>query len=705
VQTNPELQLANDFVAFSSKNIFLTGRAGTGKTTFLHQLKARSLKRMIVVAPTGVAAINAGGVTIHSFFQVPLGPFLPTHQPEGFNRQFRKEKINIIKSLDLLVIDEISMVRADVLDAVDAVLRRFRRSSKPFGGVQLLMIGDLQQLPPVVKDEEWTILKTTYQTPYFFSSQALNKTDYVTIELKQIFRQSDENFIEILNRVRNNTLDSESLQLLNSRYIPNFQEQSDERIIQLTTHRYQAQNINQQKLDEIDETEYVFEAQTYDDFPEWSYPVEQSLKLKLGSQVMFAKTVAEHSKEFYNGKIGEIVDISENKIVVKCPGDDFEITVPRVEWRTIRYEIDDETKAIREHIVGTFVQYPLRLAWAMTIHKSQGLTFDKVAIDARAAFAHGQVYVALSRCKTLEGLALTSKIDANCLHNDQQIRQYTDEIEQNQPDENRLKQAKLDYQRELLFELYDLSPLLRLSRRILKFYYEHSQTIVGNLKTMLSEIVNCVDKELNPVIQKFHNHLNYYLAQPQILEENQDFQKKIQASQTYFPDILNYLRKDYLEKINFTSDNREVKSQLKDLMQQIHSELFYKLECFNACKDGFFLATYVDERAKATLIEYKPPKPPKPEKNASSDEVENSELFEELRLWRRVKAEEQDVPAYCILHTKTLVSIVNLNPQTLDELANIKGFGKAKTQKYGEEILEIIQNFDPTKHHQPNSEG
>ncbi|MDR0437715.1 MAG: AAA family ATPase, partial [Bacteroidales bacterium] len=660
VQTNPELQLANDFVAFSSKNVFLTGRAGTGKTTFLHQLKVHSPKRMIVVAPTGVAAINAGGVTIHSFFQLPLTPFLPTYPPEGFNKMFRKEKINIIKSLDLLVIDEISMVRADVLDAVDAVLRRFRRNSKPFGGVQLLMIGDLQQLPPVVKDEEWSILKTAYQTPYFFSSQALNKTDYVTIELKQIFRQSDENFIEILNQVRNNQLDSESLQLLNSRHIPSFQEKSEEQVIQLTTHRYQAQDINQQKLNSIAESEYAFEADVYDEFPEWSYPVEKSLKLKLGAQVMFAKTISERSKEFYNGKIGEIIEISENNIVVKCPGDDFEILVPRVEWKTIRYEIDDETKAIREHVIGTFAQYPLRLAWAMTIHKSQGLTFDKVAIDARAAFAHGQVYVALSRCKTLEGLVLTSKIDASCLHNDQQIRQYTDEIEHNKPDEKRLQQAKLDYQHELLFELYDLSQLLRLSRRVLRFYYEHSNSIVGNLKAMMSEIVNCVDNELNPVIQKFHNHLNYYLSQPLILEENQEFQKKIKSSQPYFSDILNYLNEEYFAKINFTSENKEVKSKIKDLLQQIHSEMFYKQACFKACKNGFFLSTYVDERAKATLIEPKLPKAPKTEKMTSTDEVENPELFEELRLWRKVVAEEKELPAYCILHTKTLVSIVNL---------------------------------------------
>ncbi len=692
METNPELQLANDFVTFSSKNIFLTGRAGTGKTTFLHELKIRSPKRMVVVAPTAVAAINAGGMTIHSFFQLPLGPFLPTHPPEGFNKMFRKEKINIIKSMDLLVIDEISMVRADVLDAVDAVLRRFRRSSKPFGGVQLLMIGDLQQLPPVVKDEEWNLLKTVYQTPYFFSSQALNRTDYVTIELKQIFRQRDEQFIDVLNRIRNNQLNPETLQRLNSRYVPNFQEKPDERIIRLTTHRYQAQDINQQKLDAITETEYSFEARIYDDFPEWSYPVEKTLKLKLGAQVMFAKTTAEMAKYYYNGKIGEIIDISENKIVVKCPGDDFEIIVPHVEWRTIRYEIDDETKAIHEHVTGTFIQYPLRLAWAMTIHKSQGLTFDKVAVDARAAFTHGQVYVALSRCKTLEGLILTSKIDANCLHTDQQIYQYTEDIERNKPDEKRLQQARLDYQRELLFELYDFSLLIRLVKRALKTYYEYPNSIVGTIKAMLSEIVNCVEKELNPVALKFHNHLNYYLSQPLILEENQEFQKKIKSSQPYFSDILNYLREEYLNKANFTSDNKEATTKLKDLLQQINTEIFYKIACFSACQEGFFLSTYVDERAKATLVEPKLPKLPKAEKIDASADVENPELFEELRLWRKVKAEEFDLPAYCILHTKTLVSIANLAPQTLEELAKIKGLGKTKTKSFGEEILEIIHS-------------
>ncbi len=687
---NHELQLANNFVTFSSKNVFLTGRAGTGKTTFLHHLQERSPKRMVVVAPTGVAAINAGGVTIHSFFQLPIAPFLPSHPPEGFNKMFRKEKIQIIKSLNLLVIDEISMVRADVLDAVDAVLRRFRRSQKPFGGVQLLMIGDLQQLPPVVKDEEWNILKSTYNTPYFFGSLALQKTDYVTIELKHIYRQSDPLFIDILNRVRNNNLNQESLQILNSRYVPNFQETAEENIIQLTTHRYQAQEINRQKLEAIQEEEFTFEAQIYDDFPEWNYPVEKSLKLKRGAQVMFAKTTSEMAKQYYNGKIGEIVDISEDKIIVKCPGDDFEITVPRVKWETIRYEIDEESKAICEHVIGTFVQYPLRLAWAMTIHKSQGLTFDKVAIDARAAFAHGQVYVALSRCKTLEGLTLTSKIDGSCLYNDLQIRQYTDEIERNQPDENRLKQAKLEYQRELLLELYDFTPLMRISKRILKFCNENANGFLGNLKAMMLEILNCVEKELHPTAQKFHTHLLYYCTQTQELEENTDFQTKIKSSQTYFPEILDYLRKEYLEKINFVSDNKVTTLLFKELMKMITVEIHYKLKCFQACRDGFYLSSYVDEQMKATLVDPKPVNLSKPPKAEALDEVDNPELFENLRQWRKMKSEELNVHPYQVLHNKTLVSIANEKPQTLEELTKIKGLGKTKIKMFGEDILLLV---------------
>jgi hypothetical protein len=274
MQTNPELQLANDFVTFSSKNIFLTGRAGTGKTTFLHQLKTQSPKRMIVVAPTGVAAINAGGVTIHSFFQVPLGPFLPTHPPEDFNRMFRKEKINIIKSLDLLVIDEISMVRADLLDAIDYVLRRYRNHRKPFGGVQLLMIGDLQQLSPVVKNEENALLKQYYETPYFFSSKALQETSFVSIELKEVFRQQDDYFLKILNKVRDNELNTETLSALNKRYLPDFEPKEEDGYITLCTHNVNAQNINDKKLKSLHEKEFIFKAEIRGKFPEYDYPTD-----------------------------------------------------------------------------------------------------------------------------------------------------------------------------------------------------------------------------------------------------------------------------------------------------------------------------------------------------------------------------------------------------------------------------------------------
>ena len=414
--TNQDLQLAFDFVKYTNRNIFLTGKAGTGKTTFLHDLKKSSPKRMIVVAPTGVAAINAGGVTIHSFFQLPFHPYIPSFylpennpgkQPEqkdftGY--KMSREKINIIKSLDLLIIDEISMVRADTLDAVDYALRRYKIHYLPFGGVQLLMIGDLQQLAPVVKDEDREIINKYYDSSFFFGSRALCSTDYVTIELKHIYRQNDQVFINLLNKVRDNHVDSDVLSELNKRYIPDFDPDSDGGYITLTTHNYQAQMLNDSKLEKLPGRPHSFKATIKDEFPEFSYPTASELILKEGAQVMFVKNDISRDKLFFNGKIGKVETFEDDIIVVKCPDDDFPIRVEMAEWQNMKYTLDEETKEIQETVIGTFTQYPLKLAWAITIHKSQGLTFDRAVIDACAAFAHGQVYVALSRCRTLNGL-------------------------------------------------------------------------------------------------------------------------------------------------------------------------------------------------------------------------------------------------------------------------------------------------------------
>jgi hypothetical protein len=449
LQTNPKLELAANFIRYTDKHLFLTGKAGTGKTTFLRNLKNLTWKRHVVVAPTGVAAINAGGVTIHSFFQLPFGPQIPEelanrippdsadakHSASRFQR-FTREKINIIKSIDLLVIDEISMVRADMLDAIDAVLRRYRNRNIPFGGIQLLMIGDLQQLAPIAKEDEWRLLRDYYDSVYFFSSKALQKTDYVSIELTTIYRQSDEDFIRLLGKVRENKLDDQALAALEKRYIANFRPGPDEGYITLTTHNYQSQDINTYRLNELKGKTHSFDAEITDDFPSYNYPTDEILKLKVGAQVMFVKNDPSPLKVFYNGKIGKITGIDDDTIYVKCPGDDSLISVTPLEWQNCRYTLDEQTKEISETVIGSFRQYPLKLAWAVTIHKSQGLTFDKAIIDARQAFAHGQVYVALSRCRTLEGMVLSTSISSQALKTDLTVGDYVKKLEENAPDEN-----------------------------------------------------------------------------------------------------------------------------------------------------------------------------------------------------------------------------------------------------------------------------
>lgn len=462
MESNPQLELAYDFLEYTGVNVFLTGKAGTGKTTFLRELKRRSPKRMIVVAPTGVAAINAGGVTIHSFFQLPFGPYVPGSSDTvergeklQYTHKFNREKINIIKTIDLLVIDEISMVRADLLDAVDDMLRRYRSKNEPFGGVQLLLIGDLQQLAPVVKEDEWALLKQHYASAFFFHSKALAATRYVAIELKHVYRQQDREFVDLLNRVRENRVDAAVLGMLNRRYVPGFKPSDDEGYITLTTHNHQAQRINDVKMAELSTRAYSFKAEVKDNFPTYSYPTEETLVLKQGAQVMFVKNDSSPEKRYYNGKIGKITAINDRSIEVVGKEDGLKIQVTPEEWTNTRYTLDEETREITETVEGTFKQYPLKTAWAITIHKSQGLTFERAIVDANAAFAHGQVYVALSRCKTFEGLVLSSPVTVRSLVSDGAIDEFVREAEQKEPNKEELQQARQSYFRELLLEQFD----------------------------------------------------------------------------------------------------------------------------------------------------------------------------------------------------------------------------------------------------------
>ena len=448
MENNPELQLAWQFIENTGTHLFLTGKAGTGKTTFLRRLKEHTPKRMVVLAPTGIAAINAGGVTIHSFFQLSFAPFVPetTFNSSQTHYRYSKEKRNIIRSMDLLVIDEISMVRADLLDAVDATLRRYRDREKPFGGVQLLMIGDLQQLAPVVKDNEWELLRKHYETPYFFASHALKETVYMTIELKKVYRQSDTFFLSLLNKIRENKADDEVLNELNRRYQPGFQPQKEEGYIRLTTHNYQAQKVNDRELASLSGKAYHFRAEIEGDFPEYSYPADELLTIKEGAQIMFLKNDPSSEKRYYNGMIGEVVTVNDAGIIVRGKGNKSEFQLLPEEWGNYKYVLNEETKEITEVIEGTFRQYPIRLAWAITIHKSQGLTFERAIIDARNSFAHGQTYVALSRCTSLEGLVLKSKISSRDIFIRKEIVEFSQIFNNQALIEKSLKESEAELQ-------------------------------------------------------------------------------------------------------------------------------------------------------------------------------------------------------------------------------------------------------------------
>ncbi len=423
---NFELDVARFIVEKTDMSLFLTGKAGTGKTTFLREVVRYTKKKCIVLAPTGIAAVNAGAMTIHSFFQFGLGPFVQGVIEPKSDFRINKSKLELIRHLQLLIIDEVSMVRADLMDHIDVELRRIRRNSKPFGGVQLLMIGDLQQLPPIAHGGEDELLRQYYKTLYFFSSAALKSMKYSCIELKNVYRQTDRHFIDILNHARDCTLTSQDISDLNARYIPGFSPKPEDGYIRLMTHNRQVDNVNETELEKLDSKPYTFVAAVTGTFPEESYPTADSLTLKKGAQVMFIKNDPE--RRFINGTLGEVKSIDKNSIAVRLAESGMIIDVEPMEWQNIRYQFDEESKEISSKQIGRFKQYPLKSAWAITVHKSQGLTFDKAIIDVHAAFSPGQAYVALSRCRTLDGLVLSSPVSASVFMRDNAVDAYMNYI-------------------------------------------------------------------------------------------------------------------------------------------------------------------------------------------------------------------------------------------------------------------------------------
>ncbi|MCR4811254.1 MAG: HRDC domain-containing protein [Bacteroidales bacterium] len=713
-QSNPQLELAESYLHNTGVSIFLTGKAGTGKTTFLRNVLPRLDKRHVIVAPTGVAAINAGGVTIHSFFQLPPCPYLPDvpeliteyQLPEG-KKQLRKSRINIIRTLDLLVIDEISMVRADLLDSIDNTLRRYRRNSRPFGGVQLLMIGDIHQLPPVVTAEEEPYLKRVYQSPFFFESKAFKLLNYITVELTTVYRQQDSLFLSLLNHVRDNQLDPPTLELLNSRYKPDIEayfKTQPSMPIRLTTHNSQADQVNRRNLDRIDKKERLFEASVKDNFPENAYPAEKTLRLKEGAQVMFIKNDPSGNARYYNGRIGIVrsFDLEQNHIVVESEGDS--IDVERVEWENVKYDINKSDNSITQIIDGTFTQFPLRLAWAVTIHKAQGLTFDNVIVDAADAFAYGQVYVALSRCRSLEGLVLSSRITSSCAYDSVDV----DTFNRSQPSEDTVRQNyeanAFNYYIDMLFDLLSVKQLYDAALRIDQFNRAYLTDIAPKAVSQWNEWTPRL-AALSDVYEKFRNQIaRMTTAVSSASEAKAIVADRIAKAVAYFYAQIDEAQNAMLPLLDIEIDNKERAKDHKEYTETFSSIIGLKCTCLKqAASHGFSVEGYqkskcdflLDEKKSESSTETKIPRQRKTSESDASNlyNLKHPDILPRLIAWRREKYEDAGVPAFQILTQKAMLGIAKAMPRSLDELAKVKGIGKIKLRAFGEELISIIEQF------------
>ncbi len=695
-------EMAERYVKLTGRSIFLTGKAGTGKTTFLKYITRTTSKRFVVLAPTGVAAVNAGGSTIHSFFLLPLCPYLPDvkelvteyQMPESY-RSLRKDRVKILRTLDLIIIDEISMVRADLLDAVDMTLRRYRRSDKPFGGVQLLMIGDARQLSPVVKESERQYMEQVYPSPYFFHSKALRRLQYITIEFEKVYRQQDLEFLDILNAVRENRLEGELLRKLNSRvgaacgHGKNADDTSEP--IRLMTHNRQADDVNSRKLDALPGEAVSFAAEVEGDFPENSYPADEMLVLKKGSQVMFIRNDSEG--RFYNGKIGRVESFDSDDSVTVSDADGNLISVQPVEWQNIKYALDEESGEIKQNIIGQFRQLPLRIAWAITIHKSQGLTFDRVTIDAGAAFAFGQVYVALSRCRTLEGISLDSPISPSAIYSDSDVSSFDEAMTPQEELQNNLQKEETDYRFSILREIFAFDDIGRSWGWMMKIWREHLHKLYVSEYQVL-ENKSARFQEIRRTGRTFNLQLSKIEA---AASPDDDYLKiRLEKAAKYFITELEEMADLCSRVSSLEIDNKEVRKKIKDASEELAVNLEIACRTMHMIIDmGFATEEYSKIRTEALLEDRKKPASKKRLKKIVRKEGEagivDDKVHEKLMEWRTARFKADNVPAYTIMHQSTLLEIASIVPKSKEELLAIKGFGKAKFEKYGDEILSICR--------------
>lgn len=709
---NEMFRVALNLVNQSNRNIFLTGKAGTGKTTFLKYIRENCPKQMAIVAPTGVAAINAGGVTIHSFFQLPLAPFIPETRGTGFpataqqeisnkhsllsRLRFNTDKKKVLQQLEVLVIDEISMVRCDVLDAIDTVLRHIRqRQSERFGGVQLLFIGDMLQLPPVIKEQDWSILSEYYNGQYFFDSKVLEEEPPLYIEFDKIYRQRDQQFIDLLNQVRNNNLDEGGMKILESRFQPTFRRSKQDGYIILTTHNDRAREINSRELGSLDSKLLSYHAEVLEEFSDRAYPADEVLHLKIGAQVMFIRNdAAEKGKRFFNGKIGTIAKLENDKIFVQCKDESGEIEVQKEKWENIRYTLNKTTRQLDSDVLGSFTQYPLRLAWAITIHKSQGLTFEKAIIDAGAAFAPGQVYVALSRCTNLEGMVLQSRVNSSSLFSDRRIVEFSQRSASGNQLQQELAIAKKNYQQSVLVSVFDFGIAINSGKEVMKYLSEHASSFNPESFGWTEELLGKLNK-LQDTAKKFQVQLQNLFLQPEAPEENIPLQERIKAAAIYFITEINETIK-YVQQSSVVTDSRLNAKEFNESIREVFAQLAMKKFLLEGFNGKFDMEAFHRRKQKFTLPSFSI----NAYAGASQKRTDSPHpvLHQQLRKLRESICAKKDLPIYIVAGSTTIDEMAMYLPQTLTELRKISGFGDAKIEQYGQQFLDVILNYSQEHH-------
>lgn len=566
------------FINQTQRSVFLTGKAGTGKTTLLREIIETTHKNTVVVAPTGIAALNAGGVTIHSMFQLPFGGFLPDNSAPDFSENTKFEtktslrrhfkmsglKKSVIRNLELLIIDEVSMLRADLLDAIDFMMQTVRKKNSPFGGVQVLFIGDLLQLPPVIRDDEWQTLKKYYKGKFFFHSQVVQQNPPLYIELDKIFRQSDDAFISVLNNLRNNQISKEDIATLNQYVQPNFDLKTNKGFITLTTHNSKADTMNTEALESLEGKEWLYSPELTGDFPDKIFPVEEVLKLKVGAQIMFVKNDLSFDKKYFNGKMGVIKSLSAKEILVFFPEENKTIEVEKYEWQNIRYKVNATTKEIEDEVLGTFVHYPIKLAWAITVHKSQGLTFDKAALDVSQVFLPGQAYVALSRLRSLQGLILLSPLQMNGISNDQDVMDYSLNKATETHLQNALHIETKNFIHQYLVETFEWAELAQEWRNHQFSYNEKSEvSSKAKFSYWAKEQTERMEKVVEPA-KKFIQQLNVLFSQETV--DLNHISERMQAAYTYFFSPMDELVFEILWKLEEVKRLKKAKAYFDELV-------------------------------------------------------------------------------------------------------------------------------------------